>query len=97
MEIQQIILKRLRKYPDYFDAEALYEISRFSDGNPKDALWIAQQIVLDNFEKTKIDGKAARKSIKKVACEYFSNFLEIFICRKRFFCTQSKILVQGTQ
>ncbi len=76
-EIQEIILKRLSKYPDYFDGSALFEIARFSDGNPRDALWIAQQVVYENFDARNIDGGTARKSIKKVVERYFSKSLEI--------------------
>ncbi len=39
--IQEVILRRLWKYSDYLDGESLEEIAKFSDGNPRDALWIA--------------------------------------------------------
>lgn len=76
-QIQEIILKRLEKYPDFFDANALYEIARYSDGIPRDALWIAQQIVLNNLDKERITGQVAIETLKKITQKYFENLLEL--------------------
>ncbi|WP_084758750.1 P-loop NTPase fold protein [Thermosipho affectus] len=76
-QIQEVILKRLRKYPDFLDSDALYEIARYSDGNPRDALWISQQIVLNNLHKKRITGNIAVKTIKKITKKYFENSLQL--------------------
>ena len=76
-QIQEMILRRLKKYPDFFDNDALYEISRYSDGNPRDALWISQQIVLDNLDKDRITGNTAVKTIKKVVRRHFKDMWEL--------------------
>ncbi|RKX40115.1 MAG: ATPase [Thermotoga sp.] len=76
-QIQEMILRRLKKYPDFFDNDALYEISRYSDGNPRDALWISQQIVLDNLDKDRITGDTAVKTIKKVVRRHFKDMWEL--------------------
>ncbi|WGS65820.1 KAP family P-loop NTPase fold protein [Marinitoga aeolica] len=62
-DIKKMILKRIKEYPDYFDIEALNEIAVFSDGNPRDALWMAQQIALINSDIDRISKDIAKKSI----------------------------------
>ncbi len=81
--IQEVILRRLWKYPDYFDGESLEEIAKFSDGNPRDALWIAQQVVLNNLEKERIDGKTTKETIKNFVKKHFSQELEISDIQKQ--------------
>lgn len=76
-DIQQMIIKRLRNFPDYFDADALYEISRYSDGNPRDALWISQQIIMKNLDSERITGPIANQTIKKIVKTYFENAWEL--------------------
>ena len=70
-EIQEMLLKRLASYPDLFDAEAYSRLVFFSDGNPRDALWIATQTILDNIGTNRINGKQAEKSIRKIVGEYY--------------------------
>lgn len=69
-DVQEMLVKRLNNYPDILTNDAYQEIVRFSDGNPRDALWITQQIILDNTEARKIDGSTATNSIKKIVKEY---------------------------
>ena len=69
-DVQEMLVKRLKNYPDILTNDAYQEIVRFSDGNPRDALWITQQIILDNTEARKIDGSIATNSIKKIVKEY---------------------------
>jgi len=69
-DVQEMLVKRLKNYPDILTNDAYREIVRFSDGNPRDALWITQQIILDNTEARKIDGSIATNSIKKIVKEY---------------------------
>ncbi|HOJ88804.1 MAG TPA: AAA family ATPase [Pseudothermotoga sp.] len=71
-DIQQMIMKRLKDFPDCFDAESLYEISRYSDGNPRDALWISQQIVISNPQSDRITGPIAIQTIRNVVERYFA-------------------------
>ncbi|APT76135.1 ATPase [Marinitoga sp. 1135] len=79
-DIKKLILKRIKDYPDYFHINALEEIASFSDGNPRDALWIAQQIALYNTDKKKIDETTAKETIKSIFLRTFSktkSFTEI--------------------
>lgn len=69
-DIQTMILKRLEKHPEVLTRDTYTEIVRFSDGNPRDALWITQQLILDNTKLDRIDKVAASSSIRKIAKEY---------------------------
>jgi len=76
-QIQEMILKRLKDYPDFFDGDALYEIARYSDGNPRDALWISQRIVLNNLDRHRITGDIAKETIKREIRKYFEDVWEL--------------------
>ena len=76
-QIQEMILKRLKDYPDFFDGDALYEIARYSDGNPRDALWISQRIVLNNLDRNRITGDIAKETIKREIRKYFEDVWEL--------------------
>ncbi|MFN4224352.1 MAG: ATPase, partial [Fervidobacterium nodosum] len=65
-DIKRMILKRIKEYPDYFEMDALDEIAAFSDGNPRDALWIAQQIAIINSDKDKISKEVVKESIREI-------------------------------
>jgi predicted KAP-like P-loop ATPase len=82
-QIQQMISKRLTSYPDYFDGDALYEIARYSDGNPRDALWISQQIVQNNLDNERITGQIAKETIKKIVKRYFESSWELTDLQKK--------------
>jgi len=69
-EVREVLLRRLGKLSSWFESGAVEEIVRFSDGNPRDALWIAQKVVFDNFDLKKLSEKACGKSIKKIVNEY---------------------------
>ncbi len=74
-DIQKMILKRIKEYPDYFDIDALNEIAIFSDGNPRDALWIAQQTALINSDKDRINRYIAKETIGKIISQNFKKTL----------------------
>ncbi|BBE31437.1 ATPase [Tepiditoga spiralis] len=71
IDISQMILKRLEKYPEFISPDSLKEIADYSEGNPRDALWITQQIILNNTEKNIIDLKTTKEEIKKIVRQYF--------------------------
>jgi len=73
----EMILRRLKDFPDYFEREVLEEIAKFSDGNPRDALWVSQQIVLDNIGKKKIYLQDAQETVRKLVKGRFEGFLEL--------------------
>jgi len=68
--ISEIIMKRLIAFPKLFDKGSINNIVRFSDGNPRDALWITQQIILNNLDRNNIDEKISIKTIKEIASDY---------------------------
>ena len=71
-DIEDLIRIRLKKYDYIFSDEILKHISRFSDGNPRDALWIAQRIIFMNKHKDKIETNDAVETIRKAMKEYFN-------------------------
>jgi predicted KAP-like P-loop ATPase len=74
-DIKKMILKRIKEYPDYFEMDALDEIAAFSDGNPRDALWIAQQVALFNTDKNKITKELVKKGIRRIISQNLNNSL----------------------
>ena len=62
--VREMILKRMAQSPTALPNEAYYEIFRYSNGNPRDALSITQEILLDNRRK-EITKEAVTKTIKK--------------------------------
>jgi predicted KAP-like P-loop ATPase len=71
-DIESLLKVRLKDYNDVFSTEVLKHISRFSDGNPRDALWIAQRIVFMNRYKNKIETFDAVETIKRAMKEHFA-------------------------
>ncbi|MCD6449417.1 MAG: ATPase [Thermotogaceae bacterium] len=82
-QIRQMILLRLRDFPEIFDGETLYDIAMYSDGNPRDALWIAQQIILHNLDKDRITHDLARRTIKEIVNRYFKGFFTLTDLQKQ--------------
>jgi len=50
-EIREMLLKRMAENNTLLSNEIFHEIYRYSDGNPRDALSITQEIILDNRRK----------------------------------------------
>lgn len=76
-QIQQMIFRRLKDFPEIFDGKTLYDIAMYSDGNPRDALWISQQIILHNLDREKITHDVARNTIKEIVKRYFKDFFTL--------------------
>jgi len=71
-DIETMLLKRLSEFTDLFSQGALRIISRFADGNPRDALWITQKILLNGAEKDYITDQFAEKIVRSLVKEYYS-------------------------
>jgi predicted transcriptional regulator len=74
-----MILKRISSNPTILPNDAFYEIYRYSDGNPRDALSITQEIILDNKDK-EISNEDVIKTIKKriiKLMEFSSSFTDL--------------------
>ncbi|MGC8955163.1 MAG: P-loop NTPase fold protein [Fervidobacterium sp.] len=71
-EVKEIILRRLNNYVHLFENGALEIIADYSDGNPRDALWIAQKIVFEAMAENleRITHTYAKQSIKKITRQY---------------------------
>ena len=62
--VREMILKRIAQTPTALPNEAYYKIFRYSNGNPRDALSITQEILSDNRVK-EITKDAVSKTFKK--------------------------------
>lgn len=69
-EIRELLLKRLEENAKWFESDAIEEIVLFSDGNPRDALWMAQKVALDNYDLKRLTKVTCKQSIQKFVKEY---------------------------
>jgi len=72
LEVKEMLIRRLKDYLELVDTEALELASDFSDGNPRDALWILSKSVYDNISEKKLEKHHVLNTIRKVVNEYFS-------------------------
>ena len=72
-DVKELLTKRLRELVRWFEKEALDLIVLFSDGNPRDALWMAQKVAFDNIHSKSIDKRRCEESIFKIMKEYMSD------------------------
>lgn len=71
-EIKEVILKRIGDFAIWFEDKSLDALVLFSDGNPRDALWITQKVVFDNINARTLSEQMCRNSILKIVKEYMS-------------------------
>ncbi|MBO8139944.1 MAG: ATPase [Thermosipho sp. (in: Bacteria)] len=69
-DIKELLLRRIHKFLDVIPVDSLEPIIEFSDGNPRDALWIFSKIIFDNIDKKILRKEDAILSIKKITKEY---------------------------
>ncbi|HOO33949.1 MAG TPA: ATP-binding protein [Thermotogota bacterium] len=77
--IREMLLKRISIQPTILPNDAYHEIFRYSNGNPRDALSITQEILLDNRE-TPLTNDSVLKTIKKRVSnlmEFSTSFTEL--------------------
>ena len=77
LEIKELIIKRLGNHIELVDNEALETVAEFSDGNPRDGLWILTKTVYDNIQKTKLSKKDLINTINKTVSEYIGLTLSL--------------------
>jgi hypothetical protein len=82
LDIRELLLKRLGNLTSWFRPESLEPIVSFADGNPRDALWIAQKVVFDNAGAKFISVSDANESVKKIVREYMGDLALTEIQRK---------------
>ena len=81
-DIRELLLKRLGNLTSWFRPESLEPIVSFADGNPRDALWIAQKVVFDNAGAKFLSESDANESVKKIVREYMGDLALTEIQRK---------------
>ncbi|WP_448536015.1 ATPase, partial [Pseudothermotoga sp.] len=72
LDIKEMLVKRLDRYLDFVEHNALEVAADFSDGNPRDALWILSKSVYDNVHEDKLRKVHLLNTINKVVKEYIS-------------------------
>ncbi len=72
LDIKEMLVKRLDRYLDFVEHDVLEVAADFSDGNPRDALWILSKSVYDNVHEDKLRKVHLLNTINKVVKEYIS-------------------------
>ncbi len=68
--VKELLLKRFSEDLNWFeDLSILDMMVDFSDGNPRDAIWIAQKVVLENISKTCLTLDDTAQTIRKISEE----------------------------
>ncbi len=68
--VKDMLIRRFAKDLDWLeDISILDMLADFSDGNPRDALWIAQKVVTKNIAKEKLTYADVKKTIEEVSKE----------------------------
>lgn len=89
-EIRELLMKRLGKNIRWFESDAVEELVLFSDGNPRDALWMSQKVTLDNYDSNKLTREKCRASIRKFVREYSSELQLTDIQKKALKALENK-------
>jgi len=71
-EIKELLIKRIGEHIELVEAEVLDIATEFSDGNPRDALWILTKAVYDNIHEPKLNKKNFVKTVRKILTEYMT-------------------------
>ena len=69
-DIKELLIRRIDRFIDIISPKSFDIIAEFSDGNPRDALWILSKIIFDNIEKEFLSEEDTISSIKKIIGEY---------------------------
>lgn len=89
-QIKEILLKRMRDFIDFIEPEILDMIVLFADGNPRDALWISQKIILENISRDGITSEMATGTISKTIKEYMSDISFTDLQRQSIYLLKNK-------
>ena len=90
-DVKELLTRRLRDLVTWFEEEALNLIVLFSDGNPRDALWISQKVAFDNIHAKSIDKKRCEASIFKIVKEYMGDISLTQIQRKTLISIEDSV------
>lgn len=72
-DIKELLLRRLEDLIKWFKPNTLDPIILFADGNPRDALWIAQKVAFDNIDENLLTLQKCEISISKILKEYMKD------------------------
>jgi len=69
-EIEEMLVRRVHQHL-HLIAEEVFEIaSEFSDGNPRDAIWIMNKSIFENATREKLEGEHIIRTINRLVREY---------------------------
>ncbi|RKX50219.1 MAG: ATPase, partial [Thermotoga sp.] len=69
-EIKELIVKRLGHRIELVEDGVLDIVAEFSDGNPRDGLWILTKAIYDNIQKERLGKENLINTINKTIIEY---------------------------
>ncbi|PLV56746.1 P-loop NTPase fold protein [Thermotoga sp. SG1] len=70
LEIKELIIKRLGSYIELLEDGVLDIVAEFSDGNPRDGLWILTKAIYDNIHKERLSKEDLINTINRTIAEY---------------------------
>jgi predicted KAP-like P-loop ATPase len=70
LEIKELIIKRLGSYIELIEDGVLDIVAGFSDGNPRDGLWILTKAIYDNIHKELLSKEDLINTINRTISEY---------------------------
>ncbi len=74
-DIKELLVKRLSNYIEIIQNDVFDIAADFSDGNPRDAIWIMNKTVFENVNETKLERKHILSTIDKIIKEYYADQL----------------------
>ncbi len=76
-EIKEMIIRRLGEHVNLVEMEVFEVVAEFSDGNPRDGLWILTKAVYDHIQEAKLTRKALIETIGRTVGEYMGLTLNL--------------------
>ncbi|MDN5338364.1 MAG: hypothetical protein PWQ20_1434 [Thermotogaceae bacterium] len=70
LEIKELIIKRLGSHIELIEGGVLDIVADFSDGNPRDGLWILTKAIYDNIQKERLGREDLINTINRTIAEY---------------------------
>ncbi|AMW33625.2 MAG: ATPase [Fervidobacterium pennivorans] len=72
LDIKEMVAKRLKEHLDLLEPEVLDVVADFTDGNPRDGLWILSKSIYDNIGESKLKKEHVVRTINRFVKEYVS-------------------------
>ncbi|MGQ9856664.1 MAG: ATPase [Fervidobacterium sp.] len=83
VEIKEMLIRRIGEGVELLEDGVLDLVADFSDGNPRDALWILTKAIYDNIHSERLTVDAFIKSVRKIVSEYAGTSFNLTDNQKR--------------